>query len=210
VQEENKKIDKTTTIDNKNHVENTAARSSKNIWDYVKLPKLSDTSPKEMFRSNKLRFQNTKITGASAETRVEMQIIDNIGWAVTKEATQGSIIDLFAISVQPPYKIAVIQVKSAYKGSRTIHVDAKHLDFNVGPVWVIVAEIKPREYSYLIFSHAEFKKYVTENARYYGIEQGYKNPEWDFSVPTKLEHTRFESFLCQWSKIEKNAKLYVK
>lgn len=186
------------------------ASDSKDIWDYIRqlppLPSDSNNFPNILRRK---RFGNSKGTGAYAEDRVALEISENIGWSCTKEATQGSLIDLFAISLQPPYKIALIQVKSA-QDSRTIHVDAKHMEFDIGPVWIILAETEPGEYEYLVFSHCEFKKYVIENARYYGIEQGYKNPEWDFSVPTKLEHTRFESFIGQWWKIEKNARLYIK
>lgn len=184
--------------------------NSRDIWDLVKLPELPSSGPKEMFRSNRLRFGNPKNAGASAETRVMVEINENLGWAVTKDETQASLIDLYAISLQPPYKIALIQVKSSRKGSRTVHIDAKHLEFDIGPVWIIAVETKPKEYAYLIFSHGEFKKYVIDNARYYGIERGYKNPEWDFAPPSKLEHTYFESFLGQWSKIANNARLYLK
>jgi hypothetical protein len=185
--------------------------SSKDIWNYLKLPILSlNVGPKEMFRSNKLRFGNSKITGASAETKVIAQINDNIGWAVTKEETQASIIDLFAISVQPPYKIACIQVKSASRRSPTIHVDAKHLEFDTGPIWVIAVETKPKHHEYLIFSFGEFKKFVAENARHYSKERGYSTPEYDFSVPKNLEQTPFAKFIGQWKKIETNARPYMK
>lgn len=191
--------------------DNNTDSALKSIWDYVPLPDLSIVSPKEMFRSNKLRFGTRKNAGSSAENRVRTQIEDSIGWAVSKEESQSCIIDLFAVSLQPPYKIAYLQVKSSYEGSRTIHVDAKHLEFDIGPVWVIQVETKPKQFAYLVFSHPEFKKYVTENARYYGLEQGYKKPEWDFSMPPKkLKHPYFENHVNQWEKIEKNSKVYLK
>jgi hypothetical protein len=83
------------------------------------------------------------------------------------------------------------------------------MEFSIGPVWVIVVETNPGEFEYLVFSHAEFKNFVTNNARHYTTEEGYE-PHYEFTVPKWLENTPFESFLSKWWKIEKNAKLYVK
>jgi hypothetical protein len=163
------------------------------------------------FQEQEYKSGNTKVVATLSQDLLKSRIAQKFGWACTTEATDGAPIDIFAISVNPPYRIALIQVKSAFD-SRTIHINPDRIKSDRGPVWIIVAETtkEPLDYAFLIFFHIEFKKFVTkkENSNYYGIDDGYDDPQYCFSVPRNLEKTRFEKFKDKWWKLEKSARLY--
>jgi hypothetical protein len=148
----------------------------------------------------KRRFGNPKAAGKYGVDRVKLQITEKIGWACTTEETDSSPIDIFAITLEPPFKIALIQVKSVYGNSRSVHVYEKDISYERGIPWVISAETEPDKFAYLVFSYKEWCK-ITLNSKSYEYEGRAK--EWDVNVPKSL--AGFEEYQDKWHKIDESA-----
>ena len=110
--------------------------------------------------------------------------------------------DVFAISLQSPLKITLIQVKSVYGDNRNVRVKEKDLLFKRGPLWVISVETGPSEFAYLVLTYKEICKEALECTPYdYGDGKSYY-----LSIPRDLG--KFKKYQNKWYKIPKNARLY--
>jgi hypothetical protein len=180
------------------------------------------------FQAQEFRSDTTKITGKFAVDLVSLRIEGKYRWACTTESTDNTPIDIFAITCQQPYKIALIQVKSAFH-SRGVSVKPEYLESERGPIWIVVATVNKgkskkdtttsddgideleglapegMEYTFLIFTHRELKKFIDQYREIHGAGI---NPKYAFNVPTQLNYTIFEKYQNAWWKIKQNSRLY--
>jgi hypothetical protein len=147
----------------------------------------------------KKRFGNSAGTGKIAVDRMKLALADAIGWVCTTEESNASIVDVFALTVDPPYKVALIQVKSMLlEVHGTIPITKSEISDARGPIYVFVIETKPNCYDYLVLSYDELKT-LALNSKYYDYPDKPERSYYAVYVPRTFEG----STPCKgaWSKI---------
>jgi hypothetical protein len=147
----------------------------------------------------KKRYGNSAGTGKNAQDRMKLALSDAIGWVCTTEESNASIVDVFALTVEPPYKVALIQVKSMFlEVHGTIAITKSEISGERGPIYVFVIETKPKRYTYLVLSYAELKT-LALNSKYY--ENPVKPERSNYAVYVPRNFKGSKPCKGAWSKI---------
>ena len=94
-----------------------------------------------------------------------------------------------------PLKAVGVEVENFSLASNSVHITASKLRERSGPFFVIVVETNLGEYSYLVYTYREMKRFV-QNVKIY-------DGSYQFSVPRKTlkEDKHYKSYYEKWEKI---------